>query len=84
MNMFYCDICDKRIINKCKNKHDKTESHYFLKNFVTNIYNYKNIVWDDVENVIHDNIITHEKKFNEIVIYVLCKVWMITMKNSIQ
>ena len=45
-----------------------------MKTFVTNIYNANNIVWDDVENIIHDNIITHKKKFNEFVIYVLCKI----------
>ena len=71
--MFYCELCGKRIINKSRNKHDKTKSHYFMKKFVTNIYNYNNIVRDDVENIIHDNFITHKKKFNEIVIYVLRK-----------
>ena len=45
-----------------------------MKNFVTNIYNYNNFVWDDVEKIIHDNIITHKKKFNDFVIFVLCKI----------
>ena len=72
--MLYCKICDKRILNKSRNKHNKTKSQYFMKNFVINIYNYNNIVWDDVENIVHDNIITHKKKFNEFVIYVLCKI----------
>ena len=60
--MFYCEICGKIIINKSTNKHNKTKNHYYMKTFVTNIYNYNNIVWDDVENIIHDNIITHNKK----------------------
>ena len=45
-----------------------------MKNFVTNIYNYNDIVWDDVENILHKNIISHKNKFNEFVIYVLCKI----------
>ena len=72
--MFYCEICDKRIINKSKNKHDKTKSHYFMKNFVTNIYNYNDIVRDDVENILHKNIISHKNKFNEFKTCVLCKI----------
>ena len=45
-----------------------------MKNYVTNIYNYSGIVWDDVENIIHDNIISHKNKFKEFGIYVLCKI----------
>ena len=45
-----------------------------MKNYVTSIYNYSDIVWDDVENIIHDNIISHKNKFNEFGIYVLCKI----------
>ena len=25
MNMFYCEICDKKIIDKSRNKHNKTK-----------------------------------------------------------
>ena len=73
MNIFYCEICDERIINKSRNKHDKTKSHDFMKNYVTNIYNYSDIIWSDVEIILRDNIIIHKNKFNEFGIYVLCK-----------
>ena len=72
--MFFCEICDKRINIKSRNKHDKTKSHDFMKNYVTNIYNYSDIVWDDVENIIHDNIISHKNKLDEFGIYVLCNM----------
>ena len=71
--MFYCEICIKKIINKSRNQHDKTKIHDYMKNYVTNIYNYSDIVWDDVENIIQDNIIIQKNKFNEFGIYVLCK-----------
>ena len=74
MKVFYCEICDKTIINKPRNKHDKTKSHDFMKNYVTNNYNYNDIVWDDVENITHDNIIIHKSKFNEFKTCVLCKI----------
>ena len=74
MKIFYCEICDKRIINKSRNKHDNTKSHDFMKNYVTNIYNYSDIIWSDVENILSDNIIFHKNKFNEFGIYVLCKI----------
>ena len=64
----------KKIINKSRNEHDKTKSHDFMKIYVTNIYNYSDIIWDDVENIIHDNIISHNNKFNEFGFYVLCKI----------
>ena len=71
---YYCAIYDKSINDKPRNKHNKTKSHYFMKNFVTNIYNYNNIVWDDVENILHENIINHNNKFNEFKTYVSCKI----------
>ena len=74
MKVFYCEICDKTIINKPRNKHNKTKSHDFMKNYVTNNYNYNDIVWDDVENIIHDNIIIHKNKFNEFKTCVSCKI----------
>ena len=64
MKVFYCEICDKKIY-KSKNKHNKTKGHYFMKNYVTNIYNYNDIVWGDVENILHENIISQDNKFNE-------------------
>ena len=74
MIIFYYEICDKTIINKSRNKQDKTKSHDFMKNYVTNIYNYCDIIWSDAENILRDNIIFHKNKFNEFGIYVLCKI----------
>ena len=45
-----------------------------MKNYVTNNYIYNDIVWDDVETTFHENIISHNNKFNEFKIYVSCKV----------
>ena len=45
-----------------------------MKNYVTNIYNYSDIIWSDVENILRDNIVNHKNKFNEFGIYVLCKI----------
>ena len=74
MNIFYCVICDKRIINKSRNKHGKTKGHDFMKNYVTKINKYSDILWSVVENILRDNIIIHKNKFNEFGIYVLCKI----------
>ena len=71
---FYCETCDKSINDKRRNKHIKTKGHYFMKHYVTNIYNYKDIVWDDVENIFHENIISHDNKFNDFKTYVSCKI----------
>ena len=45
-----------------------------MKKYVTNIYNYNDIVGDDVEKILHENIISHNNKFNEFKIYVSCKI----------
>ena len=71
---YYCNICDKSINHKPRNKHNKTKRHYFMKIYVTNIYKYNDIVWDDVEKILHENIISHINKFNEFKIYVSCKI----------
>ena len=44
-----------------------------MKNFVTIIYNYNDIVWDDVEKILHENIFSHNIKFKEFKIHVSCK-----------
>ena len=62
MKVFYCEIYDKTKFNKPKKKHKKTKSHDFMKNYVINSYIYNDIVWDDVENIIHDDIIIHKNK----------------------
>ena len=74
MRVFYCEICDKTIINKPTHKHNKTKNHYFMKNYVINIYIYGDIVWGDVENIFHENIISHMNKFNEFKTCVSCKI----------
>ena len=71
---YYCAICDRSINYKHRNKHDKTKRHYFMKNFVTNIYNYNDIIWGDVEKILHENIISHNNKFNDFKTYVSCKI----------
>ena len=70
---YYCNICDKTINHKSKNRHNKTKGHYFMKNYVTNNYNYNDNVWDDVETL-YENIISHNNKFNEYKTYVSCKI----------
>ena len=71
---YYCAICDRSINYKHRNKHDKTKRHYFMKNYVTNIYKYNDIVWGDVEKILHENIISNSNKFDEVKIYVSCKI----------
>ena len=41
---------------------------------MTNTYDYNDIVWDDVENILHENNNSHNNKFNEFTIYVSCKI----------
>ena len=71
---YFCNICDKTINHKSRNKHNETKRQYFMKNYVTNIYNYNDIVWDDVEKILHENVISHNKKFNEFKNYVSCNI----------
>ena len=71
---FYCNICDKSINHKSRKKHNKLKRHYFMINYVTNICNYNDIVWDDVEKILHENIISHNNKFDEFKIYVSRKI----------
>ena len=40
MKVFYCEICDKTINHKSKNRHIQTKSHYSMNEYVTNIYRY--------------------------------------------
>ena len=41
---YYCNICDKSINDKPRNKHNTTKRHVFMKNYVINIFNYNDIV----------------------------------------
>ena len=45
-----------------------------MKNYVTNIYNYNDIVWGDVENILHENIIIHNNKISEFKTYVSSQI----------
>ena len=45
-----------------------------MKTYVINNYNYNDIVWGDVEKIIHDNIVIHKNKFNESKSCLLCKI----------
>ena len=71
---YFCSICDKSINHKSKKRHNKTKRHYFMKKYVTNINYYKDIVSGDVEKILHENIISHNSKFNEFKIYMSCKI----------
>ena len=71
---YYCAICDRLISDKHRNKHDKTKRHYFMKNYVTNIYKYNDIVWGDVEKILRENIISRNNKYNEFKTHVSCKI----------
>ena len=41
---------------------------------MTNTYNYNDIVWDDVEKILHENIISNNNKVDEFKSYVSCKI----------
>ena len=41
---------------------------------MTNIYNYNDIVWEDIEKNLHEKIISHNNNYNEYKIYVSCKM----------
>ena len=74
MRVFYCEICDKTINRKSRNRHNKTKRHYFMKNYVTNTCNYIDFFWSDVDEILHESINSHNKKFIEFKIYVSCKI----------
>ena len=46
-----------------------------MKNYVTKTYNYNDIAWDDVEQIFHENIMSHNKKFIEFKLFVSCKIY---------
>ena len=70
----FCKICDKTKNYKSRNRHNKTKRHYFTKNCVTNLYRYNDIVWGDVEKILHEKIDSHNNKLNEFKIFLLCKI----------
>ena len=74
MKAYYCKICDKTINHKSRNRHNKTKIHYFMKKYVTSIYNHNDIVWGHVENILHEKFISHNNKFIDFKIFVSCKI----------
>ena len=74
MKVFYFAICNKTINHKSKNRHIKTARHYFFKEYITDNYNYNDFVCGDVEKILHENIISHNNKFNEFKTFVICKI----------
>ena len=71
---YYCRISDKTIGHKSRKKNNKTKRHYFMQDYVTSTYNYNDIVWDVVEKIPHENIISQNNKFIEFKIFVSCKI----------
>ena len=37
---YYCNICDKTMNHKSRNRHNRAKRHYFMKTYVTNIQSY--------------------------------------------
>ena len=70
----YCNISDKTMNHKSRNKHDRTKRHYFMEKYVTNIYNCNDVVWDDVEKSFMRILLVIITKFNEFKIFVTCKI----------
>ena len=60
--------------HKSRNRHNKTKRHYFMKNCKTNIYNYNDILWVDVQNILHERNDRLNEKLNEFKIFVSCKI----------
>ena len=71
---FYCEMCDKTINRRSRNRHNKTNRHDFMKNDVTNIYNYNATVLDDIEDIFHEKIINHNNNIDEFETKVICKI----------
>ena len=71
---YFCNICDKTINHKSRKGDNKRKRHYFMKNFVTNTYNYNDFVWDVVERTFHEIIVSHNNKFIEFKSYVSIKI----------
>ena len=59
---YYCDICDKYILNK--NRHNKTKLHKQLSVCVVNKYYIHNISVIKIDNVINKHIYDYNKKFH--------------------
>ena len=59
---YYCDICDKYILNK--SSHNKTKLHKQLSLSVVNKYYIPNVSVIEVDNVINKHIYDYNKKFH--------------------
>ena len=51
MSNYYCDICDKTIKHKSKNKHSNTRLHKSLSMSIINKYHVKNPKFLDIDNI---------------------------------
>ena len=59
---YYCDICDKYILNK--SSHNKTKLHKQLSLSVVNKYYIPNVSVIEIDNVINKHIYDYNKKFH--------------------
>ena len=67
---YYCDICDKYILNK--NRHNKTKLHKQLSLSVVNKYYIPNVSVIEIDNVINKHIYDYIKKFHTLSCW--CKI----------
>ena len=67
---FYCNICDKHILNK--NSHNKTKLHTHLSLSVVNKYNINDIPIKEMDNTINKYVHDYNKKFIDFVCW--CKI----------
>ena len=60
---YYCDICDKTINLKSKNKHLKSITHFELEKSFRIIHSIENSNFFNVDDIYNDFINNHNKKF---------------------
>ena len=72
---YYCQDCDKNIIQKAKQKHIKSKAHLNMYyNIVTNKYNVSDVLWGDFEKTIYEYIKENRTKFYAFFVVVRCKL----------
>ena len=59
---YYCDICEKYILNK--SSHNKTKLHKQLSSSVVNKYYIPNVSVIEIDNIINKHIYDYNKKFH--------------------
>ena len=71
----YCQVCDKDINRKFKQKHIKSKAHLNMYyNIITNKYNIGDVYWSDIETIIHEYIKDDSTKFCSFTILFRCKL----------